>query len=176
MKQITFTFAVVASLLLSAFTTYTSVNWKIAKGYSIKFTSKDPKGVFTSLKGDIAFDAQNLATAKFNVTVDAATINTGNGMQNKHAKSDKWLDVAKYPTITFISSKISKTAGGYEALGTLKLHGVEKQITLPFTFSNNTFTGSFEVNRMGYGIGTDKGMSGHAEKVLKIDLSVPVTQ
>ena len=174
MKKLTL--VVLAVLFLSAFATYSSVSWKIANGYSIKFTSKDPSGVFKSLKGDIDFDEKNLDASKFNVTVDVTSINTGSGMKNKQALNDSWFDAAKFPTIKFTSDKIVKTATGYEATGKLEIHGTSKQITIPFTFSNNTFTGSFDVNRTDFNVGSTTGMSGHASSVLKIDLSVPVTK
>jgi polyisoprenoid-binding protein YceI len=176
MKKIIFPAAIVASLLLSAFTTISAINWKIAEGYSIKFTSNDPSGVFTSVKGDISFDENNPASSKFDVTIDVNSINTGNGMKNTKAKGEEWFNADKYPTIKFTSSKVSKTSGGYEVTGTLDMHGVKKPITIPFTFSHNTFSGSFNINRLDYGVGTDKGMSSHASNVLKVDISVPVTQ
>ncbi|MGP8216973.1 MAG: YceI family protein [Bacteroidia bacterium] len=176
MKKIIFPFAAGATLLLSAFTAYTSTTWKIASGYSIKFTSKDPSGVFTSFKGDIAFDENNLDASKFDVSIDVNSINTGNGMQNNKAKAADWFDADKYPVIKFTSSKIAKTATGYETTGTLDMHGVQKQITIPFTFTNNTFAGSFNVNRIDYNVGTTKGMQAHASTDLKIDISVPVTK
>ncbi len=164
--------AVTAILLLSAFTIYSSVNWKIAPGYSIKFTSDDPSGTFTSFKGDVAFDEKDLAASKFDVTVDVSSLNTGNGMKNKKALGEEYFDVAKYPTIKFVSDKITKAGTGYQAMGTLDMHGTKKQVTIPFTFSNNTFTGSFDVNRIDYKV----GVPGHAASVLKIDLTVPVTK
>lgn len=164
--------AMAATLLLCAFTIYSSVTWKIANGYSVKFTSNDPSGTFTSLKGDVAFDEKDLAASKFDVTVDVSSINTGNGMKNKKALSEEYFDVAKYPVIKFVSDKITKTGSGYQAAGTLEMHGTKKPVTVPFTFSNNTFTGSFDVNRIDYGV----GVAGHAASVLKIDLSVPVTK
>ncbi|HTA83321.1 MAG TPA: YceI family protein [Bacteroidia bacterium] len=176
MKKIIFPIAIGATLILSAFTAVNSMDWKIASGYSVKFTSKDPTGVFTSMKGDIAFDPNNLAAAKFNITIDVNSINTGNGMQNTKAKNADWFDAEKYPTIKFTSATTTKTATGYQVVGTLDMHGTQKQITIPFTFANNTFVGSFDVNRLDYGVGTDKGMSAHASSVLKIDVSVPVTQ
>jgi len=176
MKKMILPFAYGATIILSAFTVCSSVDWKISDGCSIKFTSKDPAGVFTSFKGDIKFDERNLEASKFNVSVDANSINTGNGMKNSKAKNSDWLDVDKYPTIKFVSTKISKTAGGYETIGTLEMHGIQKQVTIPFTFVNNTFTGSFNVNRLDYHIGTIKGMSAHAATDLKMDISVPVTQ
>ena len=172
MKKLIFPIAIGATMLLSAFTVYTATTWKIADGYSIKFTSDDPSGTFTSLKGGISFDENDLASSKFNVLVDVNSINTGNGMKNSKAKGSQYFDADKFPTIKFTSSKVTKTAAGYEVAGTLDMHGVQKPITIPFTFKNNTFIGGFNVNRIDYGVGT----AGHAESILKIDLSVPVTK
>ena len=176
MKKIIFPMAVAITLFLSSYTTFSSMDWKIADGYAIKFTGKDPSGAFTSMKGDISFDENNLSASKFNISIDANSITTGNGMKNHKAKNEDWFDVKKFPTINFTSSKISKTTSGYEVVGILDMRGVQKQITIPFTFTNKTFVGSFDINRLDYGVGTDKGMSGHASSVLKVDVSVPVTQ
>ena len=176
MKKLIFPILAGATILFSAFTFMGSSNWKIADGYSIKFSSKDPSGVFTSFKGDIVFDANNLNASKFDVSIDAASINTGNGMKNGQAKGRGYLEVAKYPNIKFTSSKISKTATGYEAIGTLDMHGVQKQISIPFTFTNNTFVGSFMVNRVDFQVGGTTGMASHTATDLKMDISVPVTQ
>lgn len=165
-----------ATIILSSFTFYNAVNWKIADGYSIKFTSNDPSGVFTSLKGIIQFDEANPANSKFDVVVDAASINTGNGMKNKHAKSETFFDVEKYPNITFTSTAISKSSEGYTAVGKLNLHGVEKEITIPFSFTNNTFKGAFMINRLDYKLGPESGMAGKASKDLAVEISVPVTK
>jgi len=172
MKKLVLPAAIAAIMSLSAFTAINSIDWKISTGYVINFSSEDPSGVFTSMKGDISFDENDLKSSMFNVTVDANSINTGNGMQNKKAKGAEYFDVEKYPVIKFTSKEISKTATGYETTGTLDMHGVQKQITIPFTFSNNTFKGNFEVNRIDYGVGTE----GHAASVLKIAISVPVTK
>lgn len=175
MKKLVLPFLIAATLMLSAFTAYNGMQWQIAEGYTIKFTSKDPTGVFTSLKGDIVFDAENLADSRFDVSVDVNSINTGNGLQNKHAKSDKWFDAEQYPEITFKSSKVRVAGAGFEAVGALKMHGIEKEFTMPFTFANDTFTSSFEVSRLDFKIGTMQGMSSHVPEMLKIDISVPVT-
>jgi polyisoprenoid-binding protein YceI len=173
MKKLLYTFAIGATMMLSAFTAYTSMNWKIADGYSIKFSSNDPSGVFTYMKGDIVFDTASLGTSKFDITIDASSINTGNGMKNGNAKSANWFDANKYPDIKFTSSKITKTATGYKASGTLDLHGVKNSLTIPFTFSKNTFNGSFTINRTDYKIGQ---AGGDAAEEFKVDVSVPVKQ
>lgn len=174
MKKHIYVLASALLILASAFTFIQSQNWKIAEGYSVKFDGGDPSGEFTGLKGTIQFDEKNLSASKFEVTIDAASINTGNGMKNTHAKGETWFDVAKYPTIGFTSSAITKTASGYEAKGTLDMHGVKKEFVMPFTFANNTFTSNFEINRLDFGI--DDGKHPKMAPTLKVAINVPVTK
>jgi polyisoprenoid-binding protein YceI len=174
MKKHFYFFAAIMVMAVSAFTAFQSSGLKIGSDYSVKFDGGDPSGEFKGLKGTINFDPANLAASNFDVSIDVATINTGNGMKNTHAVSDKWLDAAKYPVIKFTSKSIAKTAAGYEAKGVLDMHGVQKEITLPFTFVNNVFKGGFEVNRMDYQINTAEPK--HGGSVFKIDITVPVTK
>ncbi len=175
MKQSFFALLIATVLFGSAFTTYHSVSWKIADGYAIQFSSNNPSGVFNDLKGNIIFDENNLSEAKFDMEVSVASISTGNGMKNKHARSDKWFDAEKYPTIRFKSSEIRKTDTGYEVSGALEIRDVKKKVTFPFTFENQTFKGSLSINRLDYGIGSVKGMSKKAATDLQVDISVPVS-
>lgn len=166
---------VILLLVLSAFAAVPSTKWNIAEGFTIRFTSEDPSGTFTKFGGEIIFDPAHPEAGKFDVTVDAASISTGNGMKNKHARSDEWLDVENHPKIRFVSTGMTKSGDGFRATGTLELHGVKKEIAIPFTFVNNTFAGTFTVNRTDYNIGKTKGMANKVSKELVIDFSVPVT-
>ena len=178
MKKLFYSLAAIAIIITSAFTVIKSQDWKISEDYSIKFTSEDPSGIFKGLKGTVSFDEKDLTASKFDVTIDVTTINTGNGMKNTHAKSEKWLDAAKYPVISFTSTEITGTANGYQAKGTFEIHGVKKEVTIPFTFqktdNGGIFNSSFEFNRLDYNINTDE--PAHGASVLKIDISVPVTK
>jgi len=174
MKKFIYPIAALALFAASAFTVIKSQDWKISENYSVKFDGGDPSGEFKGLKGTISFDPNDLASSKFDASIDVASINTGNGMKNTHAKSDKWFDAEKYPVIKFTSTSISKTATGYAAMGTLDMHGVQKQVTIPFTFANNTFTGSIQVNRMDYNINTAE--PNHGSQQFKVDIIVPVTK
>jgi len=174
MKKHLFLTASVVLMIASAFTFFQAQTWKVADGYSVKFDGGDPSGEFTGLKGTIQFDEKNLAASKFDVTIDVASINTGNGMKNTHAKGAGWFDVEKYPTIAFTSSAITKTATGYEAKGTLEMHGVKKDFTMPFTFANSTFNSAFEVNRLDFGL--DDGKHEKMVPNMKVSLVVPVTK
>ncbi|HKC37104.1 MAG TPA: YceI family protein [Chitinophagaceae bacterium] len=174
MKKLFYPVAAIVIMVGSAFTVLKSQDWKIADNYSVKFNGGDPSGEFGGLKGTISFDPANLASSKFDATIDVATINTGNGMKNTHAKSDKWFDAEKYPAIRFKSSAITKTSAGYEAKGILDMHGVQKEITIPFTFENNVFTGSIQVNRLDYNINVAE--PAHGSATFKVDITVPVTK
>ena len=174
MKKLVYPIAAVALIIASAFTVVKSVDWKIADNYSVKFSGGDPSGEFRGLKGTVSFDENDLAGSKFDVSIDVATINTGNGMKNTHAKSAMWFDAEKFPTIKFTSSAITKTASGYEAKGTLDMHGVQKEITIPFTFTNNVFAGTIEVNRLDYNVNSAEPEHGAAK--FKVDINVPVTK
>jgi polyisoprenoid-binding protein YceI len=174
MKKQFYLAVTVLLMLASAFTFIQSQDWKIADGYSVKFDGGDPSGEFSGLKGTIQFDEKNLAASKFDVTVDVASINTGNGMKNTHAKSANWFDAEKYPTIAFTSSSINKTPAGYEAKGTLAMHGIQKEFVMPFTFANNTFTSNFEVNRKDFAL--DDGKHDKMLPNMKVSIIVPVTK
>lgn len=174
MKKFIYPLAAATIMAVSAFTVIKAQNWKITENYSVKFDGGDPSGEFKGLKGTISFDPSDLAASKFDASIDVATINTGNGMKNTHAKSDKWFDAEKYPTIKFTSTSITKTPSGYVAAGILDMHGVQKPVTIPFTFANNEFKGSFEVNRMDYNVNTAEPNHGGAK--FKVDIDVPVTR
>jgi polyisoprenoid-binding protein YceI len=177
MKKLTI-FSVTLLLMAAVFAfTVVSPVWKIGDKYNISFSSNEVGGIFKTFKGTIAFDEQNLATSNFDVTVDVASINTGNGLQNKHAKSDEWFDATKYPVIHFVSKKIVKAGAAYQVTGDLEIHGVKKEFNIPFTFVRKgnaaTFNGTFNVNRNDYHIGKP---GGDVADVIKVTVAVPVTK
>lgn len=177
MKKMLYPFAAAIILVASAFTFVSSQNWKIAAGYSVRFSGSGASGIFRDLKGQVIFDEKDLPASRFDVTIDVSSINTGNGLKNTHAKGGKWFEASKYPTIHFVSSKITKTDAGYEVQGELEMHGVKKPFTIPFTFTKNNnggiFNGNFDVNRTQFGIGEP---GGRVDDVFKLNVSVPVTQ
>ncbi len=176
MKSSNFIVLALAVLVLSAFTVVNSSEWKIADGYAINFSGTDAEGVFKDLKGGVQFDAANPENSSFSFTVAVNSINTGNGMKNKHAVSKKWFDAETYPNITFKSSSVAKDGSGYSVTGTMNIHGVAKEMTIPFSFNDGTFTSKFSVNRMDFGVGTMKGMSKKVSNEIKLDVTIPVTK
>ena len=174
MKKFIYPLAAIILIVASSFTVFNSQEWKIADNSYVKFDGGDPSGQFGGLKGIVNFDPIDLAASKFDVTLDVATINTGNGMKNTHAKSAKWFDAEKYPTIQFTSSVITKAAAGYEAKGMLSMHGVQKEAVIPFTFEDNIFKGSLTLNRLDYNVNTAEPDHGSAS--FRVDIQVPVTK
>ncbi len=176
MKKLSFAALIVATMLLSAFTIIKAIDWKISDSYSIKFVGKGAEGVFKKFTANITFDENDLKDSKFSTTIDVSSIATGNGIKNRHARKENWFDAEKYPSIVFNSNNFSKAANGYQVDGTLEMHGVKKQITIPFTFVSNIFKANFSVNRMDYGVGSMEGMSKKVADQINLEISVPVTK
>lgn len=168
--------AIIAIVLIaSAFKVASNATlWKVKEdAYSVKFTSKKFDGTFKGLKSELLFDENNLAASKLIATIDANSINTGNGMRNGHAK--KGLDTQTFQTVKFESTTITKTASGYEATGNLSIKDVTKQIKVPFTFNKTdgggVFAGNFSVKPSEYNI-TRSG----TPEVLDFQINVPVSK
>ena len=164
--------------LAAAFAFVQAGIWQISDKYNIHFTGGgEIGGIFKTFKGAIVFDENNLPAANFDVSIDVASINTGNGLMNTHAKSAEWFDAAKYPVINFRSKKIVKSGAGYQVTGDLDIHGVKKEMTLPFSFQNKgataTFNGSFIVNRNDFHIGKP---GGDVDNNIKLEIMVPVVK
>lgn len=131
-------------------------------------------GNFSSLKGDILFDPQNLVKSYFNVSVTAGSVNSGIGMRDNDLKKEKYFDVLKYPLIVMKSRSITRASGEdtYLFTGTLTMKGITKNISFPFTakYQNGgyLFTGNFHLNRLDYNVGPDNSI----DKSVEVDLSV----
>jgi len=89
------------------------------------------RGAFGKVAGTVAVDEQDLTRSKIQATIDAASIDTRIEKRDAHLKSPDFLDVAKYPTITFVSKKIERVAPDhFKVTGDLTLHGVTREATL----------------------------------------------
>jgi hypothetical protein len=90
MKTVSFLFVFFVSL------TSFSQGWSILESHKVAFSNKDVSGTFDQISGTIVFDAANLTSAKLNFKLKVESINTGNGLQNKHARGDEWFHAEKY--------------------------------------------------------------------------------
>ncbi len=119
-------------------------------------------GEFDKFSGEITYSPTDLANSKADITIDASSIDTHIDKRDTDLKSPDFFDVAKFPTITFVSTKFTP---GY-ITGNLTMKGVTKVITIPVTISGPVktmmggqaigITGNTTVNRQDYGINWNK--------------------
>ena len=89
------------------------------------------KGEFTSIKGTLHLDSSDVTKSTVEAIIDTNSINTREPQRDAHLKSADFLEIEKFPNITFKSSKISKEEGGEFAVeGDLTIHGVTRSVTL----------------------------------------------
>jgi polyisoprenoid-binding protein YceI len=89
------------------------------------------KGQFTKTTGTITINGADAASAKIDATIDASSIDTRVERRDADLKSPNFLDVDKFPTITFKSSRIEAAGPGkWKVMGDLTLHGVTKAVVL----------------------------------------------
>jgi hypothetical protein len=96
------------------------------------------------------------------VIIRTNSINTGFDMRDKDLKGAEFFDVQKFPTITFSSDSVTKTSDGFLLKGPLTIHGVTKQIAIPFVYNGHVkdargddrigFEGHLTLKRKDYGI------------------------
>ena len=110
-------------------------------------------GTLTNLEGQIKFDAEDLQNSSFDVTVQVKTISTGNVKRDDHLKNEDFFHTEKYPKINFKSSSIKNNNGIFLMSGQLSILETSKEVQIPFTFKNDTFSGEFSINRLDFNLG-----------------------
>ena len=89
------------------------------------------QGEFSRIAGSVEFDPSNLAAAHVEATIDPATVSTRDIERDRHLRSPDFLDVGRYPSITFHSTKIAAIGiSSYKVVGELTIRGVTREITL----------------------------------------------
>ena len=92
------------------------------------------RGNFQTFTGEIEFDAAKPEASKLKIEVNTDSLDTRNGKRDEHVKSADFLDVKKFPKMTFVSKSVKSAGkGAYTVVGDLTLHGVTKPITLAVT-------------------------------------------
>lgn len=128
---------------------------------SVKFfvdASVSVSGTFDKWSSTLTFSSSDAATGVLDIKIQAASVDTGNGLKDRKLKGDDFFDVANNPLITFHSTKIVKTGPEtVEVDGDFTIRGVTKPEKLSLTVSG-AGTGSGEIkgtmafNRKDYGI------------------------
>ncbi len=133
-------YAFALTFVLSASPALAQDTWNVDKahseiGFQIRHFVTKVRGRFTDFAGTIVANAAKPETSSVEFTIKATSIDTDNENRDKDLRSSNFFDVEKFAEITFKSSKV-KAAGKdrYDVTGTLTMHGVSKEITLPVSF------------------------------------------
>jgi polyisoprenoid-binding protein YceI len=125
------------------------------------------RGEFTKTTGAVTIDDKDVAKSAVEATIDANTISTREVKRDEHLKSPDFLDTAKYPTITFKSTKVEKAGKDkLKVAGDLTLHGVTKPVVLDIATSPEVkgmfgetrrgFSATTKISRKAFGVAFDK--------------------
>jgi len=167
-KNITKAMLTVAIMALPAMATATS--WNIDAdhsnvGFSVSHLMVSKvKGNFNKYTGVVDINDKDITKSKVDVTIDASSINTNVQKRDEHLKSPDFFDVAKYPTVTFVSKKWTRASkGALKVTGDLTIHGITKPVVLnvaPFSKESKDPWGNLRrgtsasttINRKDYGL------------------------
>jgi polyisoprenoid-binding protein YceI len=110
--------------------------WQLDTAHTVvSFTAKHMmitkvRGIFKGVTGTVAFDEADPARSRVEVTIPAATIETGMEPRDNHLRSADFLDADSHPTITFVSSGIAPKGDRWAISGDLTIRGVTRQVVL----------------------------------------------
>jgi len=93
------------------------------------------RGRFTDFSGTVDFDPAQPERSGIAFTINAASVDTAAPDRDQHLRSDDFFAVEKFPTITFVSARVTKKNDEvYDVAGTLTIHGVAKDVALPVMY------------------------------------------
>lgn len=173
MKRILSLIAVVSlSLPLSAFaSTWTLDPDHSAAQFKVKHLMiSNVKGTFEKISGTLNLDDKDITKSKVDVVIETASLNTNIKKRDDHLRSPDFFDVAKFPTMTFNSTKVEKNgAEGLKVTGNLTIKGVTKPVVLtvegltpeikdPWGNPRRGASATTAINRKDFGVNWNKTM------------------
>ena len=122
------------------------------------------KGHFTGVTGVLTLDEQDITKSHVEASIDAASINTREADRDTHLKSADFLDVEKFPKLTFASTRVTSTGEGeLQVEGDLTIHGVTRKVVFtvegptppgkdPWGNTRIGLTATTKINRKDFGL------------------------
>ena len=174
MKRIIASISTIIALALPVFAFAST--WTIDPDHSnIGFKVKhlmvsNVKGSFDKHTGMVEINDQDITKSKVEVSIDTSSINTNVQKRDEHLRSADFFDVAKHPTMTFVSKKVAKAGKDrLKVTGDLTLHGVTKQVVLdvaplsreskdPWGNIRRGTTATTKIDRKDFGLTWNKGL------------------
>jgi polyisoprenoid-binding protein YceI len=140
-------------------------------GFKVKHLMvSNVKGNFDKHTGTVEINDKDITKSRVEVSIDTASINTNVQKRDEHLRSADFFDVAKYPTMTFVSKKVAKAGKNrLKVTGDLTLHGVTRQVVLdveplskeskdPWGNIRRGTTASTRIDRKDFGLTWNKGL------------------
>jgi polyisoprenoid-binding protein YceI len=87
-------------------------------------------GMFTKVDCELNVDGDDPTRWSANVTIDAASVDSGIERRDDVMRGEEYFEVEKYPTITFQSKRVERNGDGYRVVGDVNLHGVTREVAL----------------------------------------------
>ena len=174
MKRIIASISTIIALSLPALAFATS--WNIDPehsnvGFKVRHLMvSNVKGSFEKNKGVVDINDKDITKSKVEVTIDTASINTNVQKRDEHLRSADFFDVAKFPTMTFVSKKVAKAGKDkLKVTGDLTLHGITKEVVLdvegpsleskdPWGNIRRGATANTKINRKDFGLVWNKAL------------------
>jgi polyisoprenoid-binding protein YceI len=122
------------------------------------------KGQFTGVKGVLTLDEADRAKSHIETSIDAASITTRDAQRDAHLKSADFLDVEKFPELSFKSTRISRGGNGeHSVAGDLTIHGITRNVVFnvegptppakdPWGNTRIGLSASTKINRKDFGL------------------------
>ena len=127
-------------------------------GFSNTFQGEAFQGHFEQWTAAIRYDPANLAASKFDVTVQLASVKTGDSDRDSALPGEAFFDAAKFPQAHFVTTGFRRSGNQVIADGTLTLRGVSKPVSLQVNFAPRvggaTLDVSGAVQRLDFGVGS----------------------
>ena len=90
------------------------------------------RGQFTSFRGEVEGDPNDITTARARFEVDMDSVDTGNADRDAHLKGEDFFDVEKFPTMVFQTKSITGSGDTYKVVGDLTIKDVTKEVELDY--------------------------------------------
>ena len=156
-------------------------------GFRIRHILTKVEGRFKGFEGKIWLDRANPSASRVDLTIQTASIDTGVEARDNDLRSPNYFDVAKYPTLSFKSSRIEpKGNDQYDVTGDFSMHGVTKTIRVPvkalgFGKMGKTEKAGFEIalpiNRKEYGIVSGSPVVGDEVEInIQVEANKPTSE
>ncbi len=168
MKKLALLLSLAPTLALAAPSSWTVDASHSQVGFAVKhLVVSTVRGEFRTYQGKVVLDDADVTQSSVNAVVDASSVDTRVPDRDRHLRSPEFLDVAKYPSITFRSTRVVRAGqDGLKVTGDLTLHGVTRPVVFDVTATpevkglhgetRRAFSATARVNRRDFGLTWNK--------------------